>query len=148
MSDRVMAARTHNAFRAAMCAVAINGSGDAFVTMATGALHHLMIELSDLDGVWIFAGCEVERMPKPVVCLHRIFPNDVMRSVAVVAGGGVVVAGLYPSVVLLPHHVAVDARRRVVSQIAVTLGIDERVSADADDDSDRNGEDQRCCSGT
>jgi hypothetical protein len=59
---------------------------------STGVLRDLMIKLCDLDRVGISAGREVERMPEPIVCLHCIFSDDIVRGVAVVAGSRGVMA--------------------------------------------------------
>jgi hypothetical protein len=113
--------------------------------MAACAFHDLMIKFGDLDGVWIFAAGEVEGVPEPVVSFDRVFSNDVMRSVAVVAGCGVVMARLDPSIVLLAHDVTIDAGGGIIRKVRVALGIDERVSANADYEAKRDCENQRRC---
>lgn len=136
-----MTAGTHDAFCVAVSAAAVNLCGDGFVAMAARALHDLMVEFRDLDGVGIFAAGEVEGMPESVVGLHCIFPDNVVRSMTVVAGGGVVMARLDPSVILLSHDVAVHAGRRIICQVGIALCVDKSVSAYADEQTEGNGED-------
>jgi hypothetical protein len=141
MADRNVAARTFDALSIAVSAVAIDRCGDGFVAMAARTFHDLVIKFSDLDGVWIFAGGEIEGVPESVIRLDRVFSDDVMRSVTVVAGCGVVMARLDPSIVLLAHDVTVDAGGGIVRQVRVSFGIDERISTDANDEAERDRED-------
>lgn len=92
MADGNMTARAHDSLGITVSAVAIDLRCDGFVAVAACAFHDLVIELRDLDGVWIFAAGEVEGMPKSVVGLDGIFPDDVVRSVTIVARSGVVMA--------------------------------------------------------
>src|SRR3569833_1036934 len=131
MADGVMTARAHDSLGVAVCTVAVDGCRNAFMAMPAGAFHDLVIELRDLDVVWIVAACEIEGMPEAVVRFDRVFSNDVVWCVAVVAGRGAVVARLDPSVVLLTHDVAVYARLRIVGEVGVPLRVDERVPANA-----------------
>src|SRR5271169_4715909 len=89
--------------------VAVNRGSNVFVTATAGVLGDFVIEPGDLDRVGIAAGGEVEGMPESVVGLHRIFADDVMRSVAVVAGRDRMMTRLHPRVVLCLHDVAVGA---------------------------------------
>src|SRR4029077_9101069 len=105
--------------------VSVDGGGDAFVAVAAGVLGDFVIELRDLDGVGIPAGGEVEGMPESVVGLDGVLAENVVRSVAVVAGRGRVMARLQPGIVLRLHHVAVGAGGRVVGEVGVSLGVAE-----------------------
>ena len=108
--------------------VSVDRRCDRFMTPVAGILHHLVIELGDLDRVGISAAGEIEGMPESVVCLHRIFPHNVVRSVAIVAYRHRVMAGLHSRVVLRLHQVAVRAGSRIVRQVGVSLGINKGVS--------------------
>ena len=96
-----------------------------------GIFRYFVIKLRDLDGVGVSAGREVERMPESVVCLYGIFPDDIVRCVAIIAGSGGVMARLQPCIILSPHHVAIHARGGIVRQIGISLGINERVGPQA-----------------
>ena len=100
MSDGKMAARALQSLSFAVNDVAIDRGGDVFVTTTAGVFGDLVIEFGDLDGVGIPAGCEVERMPETVVRLDGVFAEDIVRSMAIVAGSGRAVARLQPGVVL------------------------------------------------
>ena len=86
MPDGIVAARALQAFSLAVHDVAVDGRGDVLVATAAGVLRYLMVELGDLNGVGIVAAREVERMPESIVGLHRIFADQIVRGVAIVAG--------------------------------------------------------------
>lgn len=92
MSYGKMAARALEALRFAVNDIAVDGGGDAFVAVTAGVFGDPMIKLGDLDGVGIPAGREVERVPETVVGLYSVLTEDVVGCVAIVAGGGGVVA--------------------------------------------------------
>src|SRR5215471_13069665 len=77
-------------------------------------------------------------MPEPIRCLGRVFPYQIRRGVAAVAGRNRAVGRLEPAVELLLHDVAVGAGRRVVSEVGPTLGISEGINADADGNTDNH----------
>src|SRR5262244_664875 len=77
-------------------------------------------------------------MPEPIRCLGRVFPYQIRRGVAAVAGRNRAVRRLEPAVELLLHDVAVGAGRRVVSEVGPTLGISEGINADADGNTDNH----------
>ena len=131
MAHRVMAARALQAGRLAVNYIAVDRRCDRFVTAAAGIFCDLVIELGDLDGVGISAAGEIEGMPESVVRLHRVFPDDVVRGVTVVAGGNRMMAALHPGVILRLHHVTVGACRWIVGEIRISFGINERVSGKA-----------------
>jgi hypothetical protein len=79
-------------------------------------------------------------MPEPIRCLRRVFPDEICRGVAAIAGRDPAMRRLQPAVELFAHHMAVGAGRRVVSKIGPTLGIGESVYADADSDADNHAE--------
>src|SRR5215471_14532352 len=77
-------------------------------------------------------------MPEPIRCLGRVFPYQIRRGVAAVAGRNRAVGRLEPAVELLLHDVAVGAGRRVVSEVGPTLGISEGINADAEGNTDNH----------
>src|SRR5579862_3005484 len=95
------------------------GGGDVFVAAAAGVFGDPVIELGDLDGVGIPASREVERMPETVVGLHRICAEDVVGRVAIVTGGGGVVARFQPGIVLGTHHMAIGAGGGIVGEVRI-----------------------------
>src|SRR5215475_1840044 len=109
VSDGEVAAGALESGGPAVNNVTVDGGGDALVAMAAGVLGDLVIELGDLDRVGIPAGGEVEGMPESVVGLDGVLPEDVVRRVAIVAGGGRVMARFEPGIVLGAHDVAVGA---------------------------------------
>lgn len=128
VSDGIVAARALEAFRFAVHSVSINRRRDRFIAPAAGVLHHLVIELRDLDRVGISAASEIKGMPESVVRLHRIFPHNVVRSVAIVACRHRVVARFHSGVVLRLHHVTVCAGSGIVRQVGISLGINKGIS--------------------
>ena len=91
--------------------------------MATPAriLNDLVVELCDLDRVRISTASEIKGMPESVIRFDRVLADDVVRSVAVVAGGHRVMAGFHPGVVLRLHYVAVGAGSGVVRKVGDPL---------------------------
>src|SRR5262249_14529727 len=77
-------------------------------------------------------------MPESIRCLGRVFPYQICRGVAAVAGRNRAVGRLQPAVELLLHDVAVGAGRRVVSEVGPTLGIGGSINADADGNTDNH----------
>jgi hypothetical protein len=121
--------------------VAVYGLGDGLVAMAARGLHHFAIKPGDFNGVRITSGGEIEGMKEAIVGFDRVFADDVVRRVTVIAGGGGVMAGLDPSVILRVHDVAIGAGAGIAGKIGVTLGVDKRVSADSDSQTYKNGQD-------
>ena len=74
--------------------------------------------------------------------LRHVFPDEVMRRVAVIAGGDCVMSGLLPAVVLFAHDVTVDAGFRIVGEIRKTLSIVKRVATHAGKKSKRRSQNQ------
>src|SRR5215468_6273223 len=77
-------------------------------------------------------------MPEPIRCLGRVFPYQIRRGVAAVAGRNRAVRRLEPAVEFLLHDMAVGAGRRVVREVGPTLGIGESINADADGNTDNH----------
>ena len=144
MSHRIVTAGTLQPGCLAVNDVAINRRGDRFMTAAAGIFCDLMIELRDLDGVRIASAGEVKGMPESVVRFDRVFSNDVVWRVTVVAGCDRVMARLHPCVVLRLHDVAIGAGGGIVGEIRISLGINECVSSqdncDAYDDRRQDGD--------
>ena len=133
MADRTVATRALQAFGLAVYDIAVDGRSDVLVTAAAGILGDLVVELGDFDGVGIVAAGEVERVPESIVSFDRVFSDEVVRRVAVIAGSNRVVARFLPGIVLRLHNMAVSTRGRIARQIGISLGVDEGISAQTDD---------------
>jgi hypothetical protein len=140
MTDRVVATGALQPSGLSVRYVAIDGSSDVLVAAPASILGDVVIEAGDFDSVGIPASGEVKGMPESIVGFDRVFPDDVMRRVAVVAGGDGVVARLHPRVVFRPHHVAISAGCRIVGEVGVSLCIDECICAQTDDQTKQNRE--------
>ena len=70
-------------------------------------------------------------MPKAIRCLCVVFPEEIMRGMAVVAGRRGVVAGFLPAIELLAHDMAIGTRARIVAHVRVSLAVPERIKSDA-----------------
>src|SRR4051812_41986468 len=112
-----MTARAHDSFCVAVLAIAIDGCSYGFVAMAACTFDHLMVELCDLDGVGIVAAGEIEGVPETVIRFYGVLANDFMWSVKVFTGSSIVVSRLDPSIILLPHDMAVDAGLGIVREV-------------------------------
>src|SRR5262245_40208711 len=100
------------------------------VTVAAGVLSDAPVARLDFYRSGIVACRERERMPEAVVRFYRVFSNDVVRRMAIIAGGDGAVAGFDPCVVMILHHMAVCARSRIVSEVRISFGVDESVATD------------------
>lgn len=129
MANGIVAASTLQPFGFAMYNVAVDFRRDVFVTAPAGVFRHSVIELGDLDRVWIVAAGKVVRMPESVVGLHCILADDVVRCVAIVTCGHRTMARLEPSIVLGLHDVAIGACCGPVGQVGISFGIDKGVGA-------------------
>ena len=94
------------------------------------------VEARDLDRVRETAGGEMEGVPEAVVLLDGVFADDVVRRVVVVPGGDGMMAGFEPGVVLSAHDVAVHAGLGIIRKICLACGVEESVSAEAEDESE------------
>ena len=74
-------------------------------------------------GSWKFWSVNALEWWKPLRAFESVLADEVVRDVAVVAGGDGVVRTLLPAVVLLVHDVAVGAGARVVAQVGEPLGV-------------------------
>ena len=133
MADRIVAARALQPFGLAVYDIAVDGRSDVLVTAAAGVLGHVVVELGDFNSVGIVAAGEVERVPESVISLDRVFSDEVVRRVAVIAGSDRVVARFLPGIVLRLHDMAVSTRGRIVRQVGISLGVDEGICAETDD---------------
>ena len=73
-------------------------------------------------------------MKKAVVCLRYPLSDKVVREVAIIAYRHVTVAALLPRVEVFLHHMAVNARLRVVAQVACSFAVTESERPNADED--------------
>lgn len=97
------------------------------------------VALADLNRLVKSAERKIIRMPEAVRSFGVIFPDNVGRRVTIVTRRDVLVARLDPAVILVVHNVAVRARRGIIAEVGITLGVNECVNADAECQSE-------CCS--
>ena len=102
------------------------------VAAAAGVFRDGFIHFRRLKRLVKVAGREGQRVIEAVDTLNRVFPEKIVRRVAVVTNRDGVMTGLQPSVIVVLHDVAVGASRRVVGEIRGPPGIDERIPAQAD----------------
>ena len=125
--------------------ISIDRRRDRFMTAAAGVLGDLVIELRDFDGVGIVTAGEVERVPESVIGLYGVLPDDVVGSMAVVAGGDGMMTGFHPGVILRLHYVAVGAGRGTICEVGISFGVNKGIGAqtnrDAKEQSGRNSGD-------
>lgn len=71
-------------------------------------------------------------MEETIGGFDRVFSDQVMRSVAIVALGNRTVAAVDPSGVVVLHYMTIGARFRIVGQVGVAPGVHECVQAESD----------------
>lgn len=142
MSNGVVATQTANSIGVAVVA-GINGLNHVGVAAATGVFCYVAASVADFYVVRKISSSEVEGMEESVAGFNGVFAREVVRSVAVVAGGGVLMASFDPAIVLRIHNVAVRASLRIIGEIGIALGVDERITAKPNHRSNENREQQR-----
>jgi len=80
----------------------------------------------NLNRVFEAANGEGQRMKEAVVGLCHPFTDRVVRKVAIVADGDMMVAALLPGIHVVLHHMAIHTRLRIVAQVAGPLTIAKR----------------------
>ena len=113
VSYGVVATQTANPIAVAVVA-GINGLNDVAVTSAAGVFCYRAAGTADLDVVRKDSGGEIKRMKEAVAGFYGVFAGKVMWSVAIIAGGSVLVASLDPAIVLRVHHMAVGTGLRII----------------------------------
>lgn len=98
---------------------------DVLVTSFTVVLKNSRVPRDDLYGFMKVLEGEGPGVTEAIVSLRYILPEKIMGQVTVVAGSYRVMTTLYPGVKIGLHHVAVDARLRVCTEIGEPLSIIE-----------------------
>jgi hypothetical protein len=96
-----------------------------FVAVETRLFRDAAVTRFDADGVGKFAGGKGERMPEAVIGLHPVFAEEIVRRVAIVAGGDGTMAGFDPGIEMILHDVAIGAGFGIAGEVRATLGVDE-----------------------
>lgn len=117
MADIAMAAYAGHLAEVLLAAVNTYGFDHLLMTVSTRFLGDLAIVFGYLYRLVKATNCKVIRMPKAIRCLCVVFPEEIMRGVAVVAGRRGVVAGFLPAIELLAHDMAICTRARIVAHV-------------------------------
>lgn len=102
------------------------------VAVPARALRDLPVPIVDADRILKPSRRERDRVVPAVERLRVVLPDDVVRSMAIVANGDRMVSGLRPCAEVVVHHVAVHASLRVIGQVRSPLCEHERVHAEAE----------------
>jgi hypothetical protein len=129
-------------FPASGVAPSVDSLHNVGVATAAGVFGYIAAGIADLDGVWKISGSEVERVKETVAGFDGVLAGKIMRSMAIVTGGCVLVASLDPAIVLRIHHMAVGAGLRIVGEIGITLGVNKCITAKANHRSHENSKQQ------
>jgi len=95
------------------------------VTTATIFFDNALVVFVHLYLIGKVTGGECQRVEKSVPRLAVVFAQEIMRSMAVIAGSELAVRRFYPSVELFAHDVAIRAGCGIICQIGGTVGIAE-----------------------
>ena len=101
------------------------------MTFPTGVLRHALTARLHVNGIVETAGGKGERMKKTVIRFSEIFPDNIARRVAIVAGSDRAMAGFDPAIEMVLHDMAIGACSRIIAQIRRAFCINESVSAEA-----------------
>ena len=117
---------------------------DLRMTMPARVLSHRAAAGLHGNRLMEIAGRESVGMPKTVVRLRPVFTHEVVRRMAIVAGGHRAVARLHPGIIMVLHDMAVRARFRVVREVRSATGVDERVTTNSCRQSKQHPRCDRC----
>ena len=92
MSYRGVAAGTLQTFSFSVNYVAVDSRCDVLVAMTACGLDDLVVEISDANIVRVEAGREIDGMKKAIRRLNRVLAQDIVRRMAIIAGGDGVMA--------------------------------------------------------
>ena len=110
----------------------IDGMYDIRMAVTARLLGDLAIVIRNLNGVWVIAGGEGQRMEKAISSLAiPLADKAVVRRVAVVANGHIAVRRLQPGVVLILHDVAIGTRFGIAGEIRRPLRIVKRIRSNS-----------------
>ena len=137
MSDLVVAAHAGN-FLSLDLGVRGNVFNDLLMAVETGFFGDASVAWFDADRVGKSAGGKGERMPETVICFHPVFSEEIVGSMAIVAGGDGTMTGLNPGIEMILHDVAIGAGLGITGEVGATLGVNERERTNPTGDTDRS----------
>jgi hypothetical protein len=95
-------------------------------------LEYPFVVAPDLDNVGKIARGKCKGVKESVRRFDGVFPNEIMRCMAIVAGRYGVMAAGQPGRKIILHHMAVRAAFRIIAQVRVPLGVHKSIEAEAD----------------
>lgn len=114
------------------------------VTGNASTLSDAPIAFFDLNWIFESTGRERQRVKETIVGFRYPFADVVMWQVAIIADRHMVMAGVLPRIQVFLHHMTVDARLRVVAEIAGTFAVAESERAEPN----KNAQQDRKCDQT
>lgn len=121
----------------------IHGLHHGLVAAEARAFHHVETVFLDDDGFMKILKSERRRVSKAVQSLHGVLSDKVMRQMAVVAFGHMVMGRLLPGVHIVAHNVAIDAGLGIVGQVRISPGVNERIRTKTDHQTEQSKNQQR-----
>ena len=103
---------------------------DVCVTVSAGVFRDSAAARFHIDRLMEIAGREGVGMPETVIGFGPVLAEEIVRRVAIVAGGYGTVAGLQPGVIVVLHDMAVRACLRIVGEVRAAARVDKGVPAD------------------
>ncbi len=115
---------------------------EIFVAIHTRALSHTLVTRFDLNRIFVVAQRERQRVEETIVGLGHPFPDCIMWQMTIVTNGDVMVARVLPRIVLPLHGMTINARQRVVAQIARSFAVTKRKGAKPGEHADQDDKDE------
>lgn len=128
-----------NAGKSLSARMLVNGSRHRDMAVATSRFCNSFVHRIDLNG---FVKVLKRKGPGVIEAIYRfdcIFPHKVVRRMAVVTGGYIVMTRLKPSRKLLVHDVAIGTRAWIIGEIGPTAGVRERIATKPEQSSKDDG---------
>jgi len=118
-----------------------NRVNETLMTPDADFLKDLRVAFFDHDRFVEILQCEALRMVITVLGFGDVLADQIMRNVAVIADGDVMMAGLLPGVVLVIHDVAIGAGFGVVGKISEGVGVRDGIADNAERTANDHGDD-------
>ena len=118
-----------------------NVFGNVRVTITARFFGHALVAPRNLNRLVETAERKIIRMPETVCSLCVVFSHEIVGRVTIVAGSNGMMTRFLPAVVLLVHNMAVSARSWIITQVRITFGINERIKANSQRQTNGNAND-------
>jgi hypothetical protein len=95
------------------------------VAFTARVFRNLTVKITYLYWLMKVARGKCQRMVVSIDCLNQVFVKESFGRVAIIAGRNIFMAGLYPTVVMIIHDMAVSAGHGIIKHVRSTVRVNE-----------------------